>query len=71
MSYLTASRSNSRPWGTTIALFTASVVTLIGVARGLDPDVILLRAAGAALVLGVCTRILMRIGQALLEKPRQ
>jgi hypothetical protein len=63
-------RRSSRPWGLTIALLTASFVTLVGVACRLEPDVILLRAAGAAAVLGVATRILTGVGQMLTEKNR-
>lgn len=62
--------SLARPWGLTIALLMASFVTLVGVARGLDPDVILLRAAAAAVVLGVGTRIVVRFCQTLVEKQR-
>ncbi len=41
------------PWGLAGGLLAASVVTLIGVARDLDPDVLLLRAAAAGLGSGV------------------
>ena len=43
----------SKPWGSVAALAMACVATLIGVARGLDPDVVLLRAAGAAVMVAV------------------
>ncbi len=45
-------RTGHKPWGRVVALAAACAVTLLGVSRGLDPDVILLRALGAALVLG-------------------
>lgn len=41
------------PWGSVAALLAGCLVTLIGVIRGVDPDVILLRAVVAAVVLGV------------------
>jgi uncharacterized membrane protein len=41
-----------RPWGAVTALLTACAATLIGVARGLDPWVILCRATCAACVAG-------------------
>ena len=42
-----------KSWRRVIALLTACVVTLLGIWRGLDPEVILLRALGAALLLGM------------------
>ncbi len=41
-----------RPWGRAVAALTAALVTLIGACCDLDPDVILLRAACSALLLG-------------------
>jgi hypothetical protein len=40
------------PIGTVAAMCTASAVTLVGVMLGLEPHVILLRAAGSAILMG-------------------
>lgn len=44
------------PLGAAVGLLAACVTTLIGIARGLSPEVILVRAAVAALVCGLGTR---------------
>jgi hypothetical protein len=43
-----------------VALLGGCVVVLIGVARGLDPDVILVRAAGSAALLAVAAWLFQR-----------
>jgi hypothetical protein len=47
-----ADRQVSWPWGRAAALLGGSLATLIGVARGLEPDAILVRAVGSALIFG-------------------
>ncbi len=41
------------PWGWCTGLLCASLTVLLGVARGLEPDVILVRAATAGTIAGV------------------
>lgn len=53
MSQAPRSSGPARPWGRIVGLLAACFVTLIGVARGIDPGIILLRAAVAAVVLGL------------------
>ena len=50
-------RYGATPWGGVVAILSACVVTLIGVLRGIDPDVILWRAVIAAAVLGSITAV--------------
>jgi hypothetical protein len=50
-------RTVRKPWGAVIGLLTACLGTLIGVASGLEPDVILFRAAVAGCVLGLTAAI--------------
>ncbi len=45
------------PWGRVAGLLTACFVTLTGVTLQLDPNVILLRAAAGAFVVGVTVAI--------------
>jgi hypothetical protein len=52
MSQQVSGTSAGNPWGGVVALLTACAVTLLGVARGLDPWVILCRATLAACVAG-------------------
>lgn len=42
----------STPWGRVCALLAACFATLVGVASGLEPDVILLRSLLAAVAVG-------------------
>ncbi len=49
------------PWGRISALLAACAATLIGVARGLDPDVILVRAIVAAGLLGALTLVVRSV----------
>ncbi len=49
---------HDQPWGRIVGLLTACSVTLIGVARGIDPGIILLRAAIAAVLLGLLAALL-------------
>jgi uncharacterized membrane protein len=46
-----------RPWGSAAGLLAACVVTLVGILRGLDPEVILVRAIGTAVMLGALISI--------------
>ena len=45
-------RRTIAPWGSVSALLASCVVTLVGVLRGIDPDVILVRAIAGAAVAG-------------------
>jgi len=58
-------QSASTPWGRITALLAACFATLLGVARGLDPDVILCRALFAAIVLGAVVAVATRMVAAL------
>lgn len=51
----------TQPVGRLVALLGASAVTLTGVIRGLDPDMILMRASVAAVVLGLSATSLYRL----------
>ncbi|MCA9177442.1 MAG: hypothetical protein KDB14_23315 [Planctomycetales bacterium] len=42
-------REDARPWGTLLGLMASCLATLAGVAAGVDPDVVLLRALQAGL----------------------
>jgi hypothetical protein len=48
-----ATAQHGLPWGRTTGLLGACLATLVGVLRGLDPDVVLVRAATAGVVVGV------------------
>ncbi len=61
-------QSDNRPWGYIVGLLTACLVTLIGVLSGLDPYVILLRAAGASVATGCVTSIVAGLVQVLKSK---
>ena len=58
MSQTPQSSDHDKPWGRIVGLLAGCLVTLIGVAHGIDPGIILLRAVVAALLLGVLTAIL-------------
>ena len=57
-------RTERKPWGAVSGLLTACAVTLIGVVSGLEPDVILFRAAVAGCVLG----LMATLGAAMWER---
>ena len=46
-------KRDTRPWGRVFGLLSACLVTLVGVARNLDPLVILQRAAIAGVSVGI------------------
>jgi hypothetical protein len=50
-------KHRGRPWGWMIGLIAASLTILVGVGRGLTPDVIMLRAALAGVVCGMVARL--------------
>ena len=50
-----------RPWGRLTGMLTACVVTVTGVVCGLEPNVILMRAAIAATVLAIAAAILATV----------
>ena len=43
----------NRPWGPLLGLMTGCIVAVVGIVRGLDPEIILWRAAGTALACGL------------------
>ncbi len=45
------------PWGRASALLAASLATLLGIARSVEPDVILERSLLAALITGLVIRL--------------
>jgi hypothetical protein len=53
--------SDNRPWVGIATLMAAAVATLIGIGRGFDPDVVLLRAAGAAVVVAVLAGLFKKL----------
>lgn len=59
--------ATSQPWGRMLGLLAASGAMLIGVVRDLNPDVIVVRALVAGVIIGavagVLTRILTSIAQ--------
>jgi hypothetical protein len=46
------SAGGHQPWGKIVALLAACAATLIGVIHGLAPETIVVRAVGAAVLLG-------------------
>lgn len=48
---------NGQPWSLLAGLLATSLVILIGVFRGLEPDVVLLRAAVSGVGVGVLTAV--------------
>ena len=50
-----------KPWSRAIALLMACYVTLIGMWSRLDPETILLRALGVAMLTGLALRITLEI----------
>jgi hypothetical protein len=56
------------PWGRTTGLLAACLATLIGVWRGLDPEVILARAVSAGIVVGVLGVLVTGIWQWWLQQ---
>lgn len=51
------SKQSVKPWGSVAALLAACFVTIAGVMRGIDPDVILWRAVVAATLVGALTAV--------------
>jgi hypothetical protein len=47
----------AKPWGSAAALLAACLTTLAGVARGIDPEVILWRAGVTAMFVGTVTAV--------------
>jgi uncharacterized membrane protein len=70
MSQELAASSTGRPWGRLGALLIACAVTLLGVARGLDPWVILCRATGAACIVGFAVAVTCTILTRLSKRNR-
>lgn len=48
-------RKAAAPWGRVGAMLAACFATIAGLVRGIDPEVILWRAAVAAFIVGSCT----------------
>jgi hypothetical protein len=50
-----------QPWGRMLGLLAASGAMLIGVVRDLNPDVILVRAVVAGIIIGAVAGVLSRV----------
>lgn len=57
-----------QPWGRVAACLTASAVTLIGIWNALDPEVILLRAVIASLIIGVFVSVVVGLIRLMLSQ---
>lgn len=57
------------PWGSVAALLASCFVTIVGVVRGIDPEVILGRAIVAAVVLGSLTSVASAVASKILQQP--
>ena len=65
------SQSDQSPWGRVAGLLTACAVTLVGVMSGLDPHVILIRAAISSLVVGVVVAVGVSLVRVTRETPQR
>jgi len=59
-------RQPARPWGRAAGLLTGCAVTLTGVAIGLNPDVIAIRASCSGILIGT-----LAIGMAFLRSSQE
>jgi len=57
------------PWGKITGFLSACVVTLIGVVRDIDPDVILVRALAAGVIVGIMSAMAGKIVNRFLRSP--
>lgn len=58
-------KPNIRPWGSIAALLAACFATLVGLARDIDPEIILWRAVVAATLVGAVAAIAGSVAQSL------
>ena len=65
MPKVTIKQEANRPWGPLLGLLAGCVVAVVGIARGLEPEIILLRCAGAALACGLVVGFLRALVQYL------
>ena len=66
---MTRFRENEpRPWGFMSALLMSAFVTLVGIVHGLEPLVILQRAAVAAITTGLVVALVVGVAKPLLGK---
>ncbi len=57
-----------RPWGLMSALLISAFVTLVGIVHGLEPMVILQRAAVASITTGLVVSLVVGVAKPLLRK---
>ncbi len=57
-----------RPWGLMSALLISAFVTLVGIVHGLEPLVILQRAAVASITTGLVVSLVVGVAKPLLRK---
>ena len=66
---MTRIRENDpRPWGLMSALLISAFVTLIGIVHGLEPMVILQRAAVVSIATGLVVSLVVGVAKPLLRK---
>ena len=66
---MTRIRENEpRPWGIMSALLISAFVTLVGIVHGLEPVVILQRAAVASITTGLVVSLVVGVAKPLLRK---
>ncbi len=66
---MTRIRENEpRPWGLMSALLISAFVTLVGIVHGLEPLVILQRAAVASITTGLVVSLVVGVAKPLLRK---
>ncbi len=66
---MTRIRENEpRPWGLMSALLISAFVTLVGIVHGLEPLVILQRAAVASITTGLVVSLVVGVTKPLLRK---
>lgn len=53
--------ASPQPWGRMLGLLAASAAMLIGVVRDLNPDVIVVRALVAGVIIGAVAGVLTRV----------
>ncbi len=68
---MTRSRSREnppRPWGFISAILMSAFVTLVGIVHGLEPVVILQRAAVASITTGLVVSLVVGVAKPVLRK---
>jgi len=61
-------QSEDRPWGMLFGLLMAAAITLVGIARSMDPLVILYRAVLAAILVGILVRCTLLLGHSVTRR---